>query len=138
MPHCKDDGDMDDDGGSWGGFWNWRKQSACSTVGWIVKIIVGAIIVGLLILLFLWLLPIIGFLFGGALVVVILILAVIGLVCLFKGAKRGWQRRHWQKYGGGKDWKSSKGDWSGNDDWNGGKSWRGTRSMSSSNMDEDN
>jgi O-antigen/teichoic acid export membrane protein len=51
----------------------------------VVRVIIGAIVVGLLFLLFLWLLPVIGFILTVGLVVLLIILVVVGLVWLIRG-----------------------------------------------------
>jgi hypothetical protein len=62
----------------------------------VVHIIVGAIVIGVLILLFLWLLPIIGFLFTAALVVAVIIIVALAIVWfirqLLRGARRYYRR----------------------------------------------
>jgi len=55
----------------------------------ILQIIVGAIVVAVLIMLFIWLLPLIGFVVVVGLVILLIVAAVIGLVWLFNGARRG-------------------------------------------------
>ena len=55
----------------------------------ILQVIVGAIVVVLLIMLFIWLLPIIGFLVVVGLVVLLIVAAVIGLIWLINGLRRG-------------------------------------------------
>src|SRR5258708_32701652 len=69
-----------------------RGRSRGDTSSVIVRIIVGAIIVAILILLFLWLLPFIGFIFVAALGVFGILLGVLGLLWLFRSAARGVRR----------------------------------------------
>ena len=63
----------------------------------IVRIIVGAIIVGLLFMLFMWLLPVIGFLLTVGLVVLLIVLVALGIIWLFRSAQSGYKKHYHKK-----------------------------------------
>ena len=56
----------------------------------VLQVIVGAIVVALLIMLFIWLLPIIGFVVVIGLVVLLIVAAVMGVLWLINGLRRGF------------------------------------------------
>jgi hypothetical protein len=64
-------------------------------------VIVTAIIVGLLIFLFIWLLPIIGWVFVALLVILLVILIIWGAIWLVRqaaqaGRKQAWKEKKWR------------------------------------------
>jgi hypothetical protein len=111
MPRCKDDADMDNDSSwGWGSSWGSSWGGDSSSVSWIVRLIVGAIIVGLLILLIIWAQQFIGFAWTSIGAVFIIVLAVLGLIWLFRSAKMSWRSSKMRSMGSSgsrRKWSSS-------------------------------